>query len=99
MRVCRYFSARLAVIVLGLEIVAGPGHAMAQDRPMGTDVSSYQGGSIPWTSVKNEGIFFAWTKATEGVDYEDADFAINEDNAKAAGVVIGAYHFAHYDKT
>ena len=87
------------MILVGLAIMAGPGRAVAQNRPMGTDVSSYQGGGIDWTNVRNDGVFFAWTKATEGVDYEDADFAINETNAKAAGVFIGAYHFAHYDLT
>jgi GH25 family lysozyme M1 (1,4-beta-N-acetylmuramidase) len=73
---------------------------MAQ-RPLGIDVSSYQGSSdnpptnVIWTNVKSAGISFAWAKATEGTDYIDANFAYNEVNAKAAGVLIGAYHFAH----
>lgn len=75
---------------------------MAQ-RPMGIDVSSYQGSSdsppttINWTSVKSAGIYFAWAKATEGTGYIDADFIYNETHAKSAGVLIGAYHFAHPD--
>ncbi len=95
------FSRHLfAVIVIGFGIVIGPGHAVAQDRPMGTDVSSYQGGSLNWTTIKNDGIFFAWAKAAEGTSTdgwvgEDPDFTINEANAKAAGVLIGAYYFAH----
>ncbi len=64
-------------------------------RPLGIDVSSYQGGSIGWASVKNSGVSFAWAKATEGLTVNDADFTINEANAKAVGVLIGAYHFAH----
>ncbi len=89
------FSGHLfAVIVIGFGIVIGPGRAMAQNRPMGTDVSSYQGGSLNWTTIKNDGVSFAWTKATEGTYYQDADFAINEAHAKTAGVYIGAYHFA-----
>jgi autotransporter-associated beta strand protein len=87
---------RMAMLVLGLELLAGPGNALAQ-RPLGIDVSSYQGGSINWTSVKNSGVTFAWTKATEGTYYYDADFTINEGNAKGAGVYIGAYHFARPD--
>src|ERR1035438_2492060 len=70
---------RMAMLVLGLELLAGPGSALAQ-RPLGIDVSSYQGGSINWTSVKNSGVTFAWTKATEGTYYYDADFTINEGN-------------------
>ncbi len=62
-------------------------------RPLGTDVSHYQG-TINWTTVKNAGVAFAWAKATEGMSYTDAYFTLNEANAKAAGIPIGAYHFA-----
>ncbi|MDB6056640.1 MAG: glycoside hydrolase family 25, partial [Verrucomicrobiales bacterium] len=64
-------------------------------RPLGVDVSSYQGPSINWATAKANGISFAWAKATEGLTVDDADFTINMANAKAAGVLIGAYHFAH----
>jgi GH25 family lysozyme M1 (1,4-beta-N-acetylmuramidase) len=79
-----------ATVVLAL----APAGAWAQ-RPLGIDVSSYQGGGINWTSVKNSGVSFAWAKATEGVNIVDADFTINENNGKNAGVYMGAYHFAH----
>ncbi len=62
---------------------------------MGVDVSSYDGTSIDWPTVKNSGISFALTKATEGLTVNDATFTINEANARAAGVLIGAYHYAH----
>jgi len=81
-----------AAVVLGLALSATP--ALAQ-RPLGIDVSSYQGPDINWTSVKNSGVSFAWAKATEGVTISDVDFTINAVNAKAAGVYIGAYDFAH----
>jgi GH25 family lysozyme M1 (1,4-beta-N-acetylmuramidase) len=90
----------MTVIVLGSAIASGPERAAAQ-RPLGIDVSSYQGSAqtpptnINWTAVKSSGISFAWTKATEGTGYIDADFIYNEAHAKAAGVLIGAYHFAH----
>ncbi|HVA99066.1 MAG TPA: GH25 family lysozyme, partial [Bacteroidia bacterium] len=61
---------------------------------LGVDVSHYQG-TINWTSVKGAGYTFAWAKATEGVSTTDAEFVSNEVNGTAAGVVIGAYHFAH----
>jgi GH25 family lysozyme M1 (1,4-beta-N-acetylmuramidase) len=63
-------------------------------RTFGIDVSSYQG-QPNWTSVKNSGVVFAWAKATEGTGITDADFVYNANNGKAAGVYIGAYHFAH----
>ncbi|MEY2429175.1 MAG: hypothetical protein QOJ40_2060 [Verrucomicrobiota bacterium] len=66
---------------------------MAQ-RPVGIDVSSYQG-SPNWGSIKSCGWSFAWAKATEGVSINDADYRYNINNAKASGVYVGAYHFAH----
>ncbi len=82
------------MIATGLAFAFGPGHAQAQ-RPLGVDVSSYQGSGINWSSVKSDGVSFAWAKATEGTTITDADFTGNVNNGKAAGVYMGAYHFAH----
>ncbi len=59
-------------------------------------MSTHQG-AINWTSVKNAGIKFAFTKATEGVDFIDNRFAANMSGARAAGVYIGPYHYARPD--
>ncbi len=72
-----------------------PGRLMAA-RPLGIDVSHWQG-SITWSSVAGAGISFAYAKATEGVNYQDAYFVGNQNNGKAAGVLMGAYHYARYD--
>ncbi len=61
---------------------------------LGVDVSSYEG-TINWTNVKAAGYTFAFAKASEGVGLTDSYFAGNEVNGAAAGVVMGAYHFAH----
>ena len=71
--------------------------AVQAQRPLGIDVSGYQGTNIDWVSVKNAGISFAWVKATEGITFDDDAFTVNEANAHAAGLLIGAYHFAHPD--
>ncbi len=68
-------------------------NALAQ-RALGIDVSSYQGGSINWSAVRSAGGVFAWAKATQGVSITDADFVVNENNGKGAGVFMGAYHYA-----
>ena len=83
----------IAVFVTVLEMAVGPARVLAQ-RPLGIDVSSYQG-SINWSSVRGAGITFAWAKATEGTGYQDGYFTGNENNGKSAGVYLGAYHFAH----
>src|SRR5262249_27136466 len=63
---------------------------------LGIDVSSYQG-SINWSSVRGDGPIFAFAKATEGNYYHDAYFTGNMVNGKAAGMHMGAYHFARPD--
>jgi GH25 family lysozyme M1 (1,4-beta-N-acetylmuramidase) len=63
---------------------------------LGVDVSSYQG-TINWTQVKGAGYTFAWAKATEGLSVTDSQYKNNAVNGVAAGVYMGAYHFAHPD--
>lgn len=91
----RFSLIGMAVIVLGLELMAGTERAMAQ-RATGIDVSDLQG-SVNWASVESSGVSFAWAKATEGTFSIDPDFTSNEANAKSAGLLIGAYAFARYD--
>lgn len=66
----------------------------ASARPIGVDVSSYQG-TPNWASAKSCGWTFAFAKATEGATINDPDYRYNINNAKANGVYVGAYHFAH----
>ncbi len=81
------------VFVLSLFPAFFSQQALAQ-RPLGIDVSDYQM-SLNWTSVKTNGIAFAWAKATEGLTGNETTFASHMANARANGVLIGAYHFAH----
>ncbi|MFI5149253.1 MAG: GH25 family lysozyme [Bacteroidia bacterium] len=61
---------------------------------LGVDVSHYDG-VINWPQVKAMPKLFAWAKSTEGTTYTDAEYASNYTNGTAAGVAMGAYHFAH----
>ena len=68
----------------------GP-HLVAGDR--GPDVASYQG--YPnWDMVKAGGCRFAFTKATESVNYTNPYFERNWSEIKRVGLVRGVYHFA-----
>jgi lysozyme len=58
----------------------------------GIDVSKYQG-TIDWNRVRNAGVTFAFIRVSDGVTYKDPKFASNWTNAKAAGVIRGAYQF------
>ncbi|HEX5472528.1 MAG TPA: GH25 family lysozyme, partial [Lacipirellulaceae bacterium] len=90
----------LEVLFLGgILIVLDPQVALAA-RSRGIDVSN-NNGSINWTSVRNSGIDFAWAKATEGTSFTDSYFngsnGHNMNNGTAAGLLMGAYHFARPD--
>jgi lysozyme len=61
-------------------------------RTPGIDVSHWQG-TINWTSVFNAGKKFAFQKSTEADNYVDPTMATNMANGKAAGLLMGAYHF------
>ncbi len=65
----------------------------AATKVSGIDVSHWQG-SINWNSVYSSGYRFAFVKATEGTTYVDPEFTTNMQNGKAAGLYMGAYHFA-----
>ncbi len=62
----------------------------------GVDVSHYQG-EIDWKYFREQGIDFAFIKATEGSGYVDEKFAENRKNAEAAGLYVSAYHFFSFD--
>jgi lysozyme len=92
-------AALLATLALAL---AAPASAVA--NPYGPDVASYQhptshrypkGAPIKWNSVAAEpDQHFAIIKATQGTNYVNPYLASDAGNARAAGLVVGFYHFA-----
>ncbi|KAJ8463656.1 hypothetical protein ONZ45_g17503 [Pleurotus djamor] len=64
--------------------------------PKGMDVSGYQPG-INWSSVKAQGIEFAFIKATEGTSYRNPEFSSQYTGATNIGIIRGGYHFARPD--
>jgi GH25 family lysozyme M1 (1,4-beta-N-acetylmuramidase) len=79
-----------AIVFIGISFCA------TAQSVIGIDVSNYQG-TINWPQVKAAGVTFAWAKATEGLTVTDAQYSNNAVNGVAAGVYMGAYHFAHPD--
>jgi lysozyme len=59
---------------------------------VGIDVSAHNG-DIDFEKVRADGYTFVVIKASEGVDHHDSKFDINFDNARKAGLKVGAYHF------
>ncbi|HEX3598580.1 MAG TPA: glycoside hydrolase family 25 protein, partial [Lacipirellulaceae bacterium] len=96
----RYRIARLLVLCC-LNVLFVQGSNAWAARAAGIDVSHYQGTitAANWVSVANSGISFAWSKADEGnVDaYNDSTFINNVNRGTAAGIYMGAYHYARPD--
>lgn len=62
----------------------------------GVDVSSWQhpaDAPIDWSAVKRAGVEFAIVKATQGTTYVNPWLAEDLDGARAAGLLVGAYHY------
>ncbi len=69
----------------------------AESYPVqGVDVSHYQG-EIDWTVLANQGIDFAYIKATEGSCFVDDKFVSNWENVAQTSLLTGAYHFFSFD--
>ncbi|MFJ9243817.1 glycoside hydrolase family 25 protein [Streptomyces sp. NPDC101776] len=64
---------------------------MATSR--GMDVSAYQPAQ-DWTALRNDGLVFAFAKASEGQHSRDAKFDVHIAGITKAGLIPGAYHFA-----
>ena len=63
----------------------------------GIDVSHHQG-DIDWQAVAQSGeIKFAYVKASEGSSHKDKKYHRNIAAARAAGIVVGSYHYFHPD--
>jgi lysozyme len=65
---------------------------------LGTDVSSYQhpgGQAINWAAVAASGETFTVVKATEATSYTNPYVLADVTGARAAGLFVGVYHFAH----
>lgn len=92
--------AAAAVLALGALLYEGVlqlNHPSPSRYPVrGVDVSNYQG-DIDWPALSEQGIDFAFIKATEGSSFQDARFQDNWDRAADTGLRIGAYHFFSYD--
>jgi GH25 family lysozyme M1 (1,4-beta-N-acetylmuramidase) len=63
---------------------------------VGVDVSTWQhidNRSIDWFAVQEDGYQFAMVKATQGVAWMNPWLARDLDDARAAGLLVGAYHY------
>lgn len=67
-------------------------------NPFGVDVSSYQE-RTDFNKLKDQGVEFAYIKATEGSTHVDPSFSQKWKDAADAGMLVGAYHFFSYESS
>jgi len=92
------FSRKKTTASLAIALVFCFGLVALAQRPLGIDVSHWQGLTNDWNSVKASGVSFAWCKATEDTGYDDPSYIKNQTNAANVGILLGAYHFARPDQ-
>jgi len=103
--VCMNFFSTLGITVF-ISIFISSCSLVSSDNPSNTsipkspitgiDVSKYQG-KVDFEKVKAAGIRYVFVRATEGITYQDAFIKQNLEEAREAGLVIGAYHFYETD--
>ncbi|MCI8478820.1 MAG: glycosyl hydrolase family 25 [Oscillospiraceae bacterium] len=105
LRMVLFMLVIAAVLVLSVALLRWRGlilmpqeAAPRQWEVFGVDVSAYQG-VVDWSKLAQQGVSFAFIKATEGSSLQDRRFADNWAGATAAGVRPGAYHFFSYDSS
>jgi hypothetical protein len=65
----------------------------------GLDISHHQDLGLDMKRCKIEGIEFVFIKATEGSTFTDPEFSINLAKARAAGMLVAAYHYVRANAT
>lgn len=64
----------------------------SDERLLGIDVSHWES-TCDWQKLYKAGVRFMFAKATESTNFADAALKSHTDAARAAGVLVGAYHF------
>lgn len=93
-----FWGARLYHVYMTSTGKQDPDTPDAEEYPVqGVDVSYYQG-TVDWDALYEQGITFAFLKATEGVSHGDTSFAENWANALTSNVYVGAYHYYRFEE-
>jgi len=62
----------------------------------GIDLSSHNG-TVDFKKVAAAGVKYVWIKVTEGSTHQNPGFQKKFDDAREAGLIVGAYHFGRPD--
>ncbi|KAJ3484680.1 hypothetical protein NLI96_g5482 [Meripilus lineatus] len=88
----------ISLVALAASFVSAEPTLVKRANPLGIDISNWQG-SVNFNTVKANGLAFVYIKATEGTTFIDSTFSEHYIGATNAGLIRGAYHFAHPDSS
>lgn len=93
------FGAVLSVMTVLASAVLGSAQPSSVKYPVfGVDVSNYQG-VINWERLEEQGVKFAFIKATEGSGHTDESVDRNLENIKDTNILHSCYHFFSFDSS
>ncbi|TFK39031.1 glycoside hydrolase family 25 protein [Crucibulum laeve] len=88
-----------SIALLALHGVQGsPVDLEGRAQPQGVDISHFQP-NVNFKTLKANGLSFVFIKATEGTTVISDTFSAQYSGATSAGLIRGAYHFAHPDSS
>lgn len=85
------------IALLTVLATAVPTAGAVPNLSSGIDIAGHQhpaGSPIDWHQVANSSQDFAFIKATEGVGFTNTHFPADVNDARGAGLHVGAYHYA-----
>lgn len=65
----------------------------------GLDISHHQAASLDLAQCRREGVEFVFMKSSEGATFLDSEFEANVSEARAAGLLVAAYHYIRSNAT
>lgn len=87
----------MIAVTLGASAVSGTAEPSAAKYPVfGVDVSNYQG-YIDWERIEEQGVKFAFIKATEGSGHVDESVSRNLADIADTSILHSCYHFFSFD--
>lgn len=90
-------GALLTAVTVGASAYLSPVRVSEQRYPVfGVDISHYQG-DVNWKMLEEQGVKFAFVKATEGSGHTDESVRKNLERAAQTGIRCSCYHFFSFD--
>ena len=87
----------MTAVTLGFSAVLGTAEPSEKKYPVfGVDVSNYQG-VIDWERIEDQGVKFAFIKATEGSSHVDESVSRNLADIEDTSILHSCYHFFSFD--